>query len=382
MASAAAKIPAQNPYRIPQYMFNLLMNPFVPKFLGLTPEGGGFVLYRRPAYRVVDAGLHGRMPPHDWAKQHPAHEGYMPVVTVNPHIMIIMAGAEKYMGHEATICDLAHKIVLPAIGPGAVAPPHIVNLFGELLGVKELPFAHHLYYAAPGERIGNRILELKPDSRFHKKGSVLEDRGSLFGLKEITAYGYTVGPVLNTLEEIIDTKYSNIINVGILQTLITEYMKPTKQNPIIVYINACDVSLKTNADADPAYIKQMRRSSHWSYPSPIKWPKMPLKSRNWRLAVRPAASHRGVFRQNSDTIELRQASTTARSQLEIPGILEEAPSTMLQVIHEEVKENNSGATGGAAPKKRKRNKTCKKNNNECPNSKSPRKKGSKKASPS
>ena len=363
-------------------MLNLLMNPFAPEFSDLEPEGEGFTIPGRPAYRVVDAGLHGRMPPHDWAK---THKGFTPVITVNPHIMIIMAGAGKFMGHEATICDLAHKIVLPAIGPGATDPPNIVNLFGELLGVKELPIAHHLYYAAPGERIGNRILILEPESRSHAKGSVLEDRGSLFGLKEITAYGYNLEPVLKPLEHIIQKEYRGTINVDILQNLVTRYMKPTAENPIILYINACDVSRRKNAEPDPAYLHQMRQPSHGSYPSSVKWPKMPRKIGDLRLAVRPAAKHRGVFNQDPDTLELREASN-ARSRLEIEGIVVgKAPPEMFQVIKEEEEEenNNEGAAASAAAgKKRKRNNTCKKNNNKCPNSKSRKRTASKRASPS
>jgi len=362
-------------------MFNLLMNPFVPEFPDLEPEGGGFVVHDRPAYRVVDAGLHGRMPPSDWAK---THKGYMPVITVNPHIMIIMAGAGTFMGHEATICDLAHKIVLPAIGPGATDPPHIVNLFGELLGVKELPIAHHLYYAAPGERIGNRILILEPDSRSHAKGSVLEDRGSLFGLKEITAHGYNLEPVLKPLEHIIQKEHRGTINVDILQNLVTRYMKPTAKNPIILYINACDVSRRKNAEPDPAYLHQMRQPSHGSYPSSITWSKMPSKLGDFRIAVRPAAKHRGVFAQDPHTLELREASN-ARSRLEIEGIVVgNAPPEMFKAIKEEEEENNNeGAAAGAAAgagKQRKRNNTCKKKG--CPRRKSRRKSVLEKASPS
>jgi len=371
------------------------MNPFAPEFSDLEPEGGGFVVHDRPAYRVVDAGLHGRMPPSDWAK---THKGYMPVITVNPHIMIIMAGAGTFMGHEATVCDLAHKIVLPAIGPGATDPPHIVNLFGELLGVKELPIAHHLYYAAPGERIGNRILILEPESRSHAKGSVLEDRGSLFGLKEITAYGYNLEPVLKPLEHIIQKEHRGTINVDILQNLVTRYMKPTAKNPIILYINACDVSRRKNAEPDPAYLHQMRQPSHGSYPSSITWPKMPSKLGDLRIAVRPAAKHRGVFAQDPHTLELREASN-ARSRLEIEGIVVgEAPPEMFQVIkeeeEEEEEENNAAAAAAGkeekeeeeennavaagAGKKRKRNNTC--NKKKCPNSKSRKRTASKRAS--
>ena len=245
MASAA---PAGNPYRDPDYMFKLLNNPFSPRRIGLPPVGNGFTEKASPAYRLVDAGLHGKMPPEDLVKTNPF---FKPVVTVMPDIMIIMAAAGEFGGHESTTCNLAYEILTPAVGAlprrpiEGHPPPNILHLFGQLLGIHPPRIASHLYYAAPGERIGNRILTLEANSRAHAAGSAMENRGSEFGMKELTILGYTP---LHELEKIIHASpYNGTITVDHLQSIIDYYMKPTAKNPIILYINACDVSLKSNA---------------------------------------------------------------------------------------------------------------------------------------
>ena len=159
-------------------------------------------------------------------------------------------------------------------------------------------------------------------------------------------------------------------------------MKPSAKNPIILYINACDVSLKSNAPPDRAYVEQMRKPTHgYSVRPTIGWPTMPPG--DYRIGVRPPVSQHGTFKQNPFLFELRQASKDARTLLELKGIVVgNAPPEMFKAIKEEEEENNNeGAAAGAAAgagKQRKRNNTCKKKG--CPKRKSRRKSVLEKAS--
>lgn len=66
MASAAAPPFTKVDFKNPDDIFKLLNNPFMPTTIAFNPRGAGYYNRDNAAYRMIDAGLHGKMPPADY----------------------------------------------------------------------------------------------------------------------------------------------------------------------------------------------------------------------------------------------------------------------------------------------------------------------------